>query len=261
MERHILLLEDSAVQAKSLEKMIKNYSTKIQISYAASLTQARHLLGSKTVFDAFFLDISLASDCISQQSPQGMGYVDPCGSCQMDMLACPLGSLLCVNQKGLELATHIRSLPSYSRTPILFITAFPEHIYPAVNKLHCFAYLLKPYTEQEVHRQLAALFDNNKSAILLKTSENIYIRLALDSLQYIHSRGRYLDFVTTSASYRSRQYTLKELLTLLPDNFVRCHKSYIVNQTFVDNFDFVNHFAHITASDDLIPLSRNFHLT
>lgn len=228
MKRHILLLEDNDAQARSLEKMIKNYSAEIQISHAATLPRARLLLDSGTVFNAFFLDISLASDSI--------------------------------NRKGLQLAMDIRSFPQYSQAPILFITAYPEHISPAINELHCFAYLVKPYTEQELHRQLADLFEGSRSTILLKTSEKIYIRIALDSLQYIYSQGRYLNFVTTTACYRSRQYTLKGLTTLLPDDFVRCHKSYIINLAFVENFDFVNHYAHITASNTLIPLSRDFHI-
>ena len=164
MKRHILLLEDNDAQARSLEKMIKNYSAEIQISHAATLPRARLLLDSGTVFNAFFLDISLASDSI--------------------------------NRKGLQLAMDIRSFPQYSQAPILFITAYPEHISPAINELHCFAYLVKPYTEQELHRQLADLFEGSRSTILLKTSEKIYIRVALDSLQYIYSQGRYLNFVT-----------------------------------------------------------------
>lgn len=227
MKRHILLLEDDIIQAKSLEKMILTYSIDIQVSHAASLAQAKSLLESNISFDAFFLDISL--------------------------------DIQHTNQAGMQFAEHIQSKPRYQRIPILFITAFPEHVYSAINQLHCFAYLLKPYTQLEVHKQLSALFEN-KPNILLKTSENIYIRLPLDSLQYIQSHGRYLTFVTTSSLYRSRQYTLKELLQLLPSEFVRCHKSYIINQTFVNNFDFVNHFAHMVVNDEVIPLSRTFRL-
>lgn len=227
MKRHILLLEDDIIQAESLKKMVLNYSIDIELSHVTSLTQAKKLLENNTIFDAFFLDISLDIEHI--------------------------------NQAGLQFAEQIQSMPRYQRIPILFITAFPEHVYSAINQLHCFAYLLKPYTQLEVHKQLNTLFENRHN-ILLKTSENIYIRLPLDSLQYIQSHGRYLTFVTTSSSYRSRQYTLKKLLQLLPSEFVRCHKSYIINQTFVNNFDFVNHFAHMIVNDEIIPLSRTFRL-
>ncbi len=97
MKRHILLLEDNDAQARSLEKMIKNYSAEIQISHAATLPRARLLLDSGTVFNAFFLDISLASDSI--------------------------------NRKGLQLAMDIRSFPQYSRLRF-FLSRLIRNIYP-----------------------------------------------------------------------------------------------------------------------------------
>lgn len=226
MNKKILILEDDRNQAKSLQKMIQNYSKNIDIAYAATTVQARDILNSSTLFDAFFLDISL-----DEQKR---------------------------NQDGLQLAEQLQAMPRYQRTPILFITAFPQYVYSALNQLHCFAYLIKPYSEKAIHQQLAALFEN-KRTLLLKTSENIHIRLSLDNLQYIQAHGRYMTFVTTSSKYLSRQYTLKELTRLLPGEFLHCHKSYIINQSFVKNFDFVNNFAHMLINGEVIPLSRNFH--
>lgn len=226
MNKKILVLENDRTQAKSLQKMIQNYSKNIEIAYAATIAQARDFLNSNTLFDAFFLNISLDE----QKSNQG----------------------------GLQLAEQLQAMPRYQKTPVLFITAFPQYVYSALNQLHCFAYLIKPYSEKEIHQQLTALFEN-KQTLLLKTSENIHIRLSLDTLQYIQAHGRYMAFVTTSSKYLSRQYTLKELTQILPGEFLHCHKSYIINQAFVDNFDFVNHFAHMLVNDEVIPLSRNFH--
>ena len=226
MNKKILLLEDDRNQAKSLQKMIQNYSKNIDIAYAATMVQARDILNSSTLFDAFFLDISL-----DEQKR---------------------------NQDGLQLAEQLQAMPRYQPTLILFMTAFPQNVYSALNQLHWFPYLIKAYSEKASHQQLAALFEN-KRTLLLKTSENIHIRLSLDNLQYIQAHGRYMTFVTTSSKYLSRQYTLKELTRLLPGEFLHCHKSYIINQSFVKNFDFVNHFAHMLINGEVIPLSRNFH--
>ncbi len=227
MKKNILLLEDDAIQAKALKQMINNYSANIEVYYAMNLEQADNLLKKEIIFNAFFLDISLDNKN--------------------------------ADHAGLSLARQIRSVTRYQHTPFVFITAFPEHIYSAVNQLHCFAYLVKPYSEKELHKQLACLFEP-KHTILLKTSENIHIRLSLDALQYVNSNGRYLTYVTASSKCHSRQYTLKKLINILPDGFIRCHRSYIINQAFVKNFDFVNHFVHMIVNDELIPISRNFSL-
>lgn len=177
MKKNILLLEDDAIQAKALKQMINNYSANIEVYYAMNLEQADNLLKKEIIFNAFFLDISLDNKN--------------------------------ADHAGLSLARQIRSVTRYQHTPFVFITAFPEHIYSAVNQLHCFAYLVKPYSEKELHKQLACLFEP-KHTILLKTSENIHIRLSLDALQYVNSNGRYLTYVTASSKYHSRQYTLKK---------------------------------------------------
>ncbi len=134
MNKKILLLEDDRNQAKSLQKMIQNYSKNIDIAYAATTVQARDILNSSTLFDAFFLDISL-----DEQKR---------------------------NQDGLQLAEQLQAMPRYQRTPILFITAFPQYVYSALNQLHCFAYLIKPYSEKAIHQQLAALFENKRTLLL-----------------------------------------------------------------------------------------------
>lgn len=225
--RRILLLEDDNIQTNHLKKILSNYSNDIQVSCASTISDAKKLLTGDIIFDAFFIDISLQKTKITQD--------------------------------GLHFASQLQKMPRYQKTPVLFITAFPEYIYSAVNQFHCFAYIVKPYTEKDIYQQLDSLF-KNRSSLFIKTTDSIHIRIPLDSLQYIHSNGRYLTFVTTSCSYRSRQYTLKKLLELLPKEFVRCHKSYIINQAQVNNFDFVNRFAHMELSNEIIPLSRDFHM-
>ena len=226
--KKILLLEDDNIQTANLKRIITNYFNKdIQVFCVNTITQAKKILMDDIIFDAFFLDISL-----NQATPDHV---------------------------GLSFAVKLQQMPRYKKTPILFITAFPEYVYSAINQLHCYAYIVKPYTDKDVHLQLDNLF-KNENILFLKTTDGIYIRLSIDTLQYIQSSGRYLTFVTDTTSYCSRQYTLKKVLTVLPNEFVRCHKSYIINQRYVKNFDFVNCYAHMQTNNEIIPLSRDFQI-
>lgn len=223
--KHILLLEDDIVQINQLQKIIKNYSRDFHITCASNVTEARELLAETTNFGAFFLDISL-----SENTP---------------------------NQDGLQFAANLSQIPHYARTPVLFITAFPEYVYSAVNKLHCYAYIIKPYDEKQIHRQLDGLFQKSQ-VFVLKTIQNVHVRLEYDTIQYIRSERRYLTYYTTNGNFISRQYTLQKLCEILPHNFVRCHKSYIINQTNVKNYDFANHYVRMNFDNLDIPLSRDF---
>lgn len=227
MPKNILILEDDPIQSDHLCQMIKNFSENMNMTLTSDITEAKKKLFQSTVFDAFFLDIAL-------------------GTAES-------------NQDGLEFARLIQSISRYAGTPIVFLTAFPEYICSAINDFHCFAYLIKPYIEKDVHQQLRSLFQSSQT-LLLKTTESIHIRIPIDSLLYVESYGRYLTYVTPSSSYQSRQYTLKDLLTHLPNNFVRCHKSFIINHLYVERFDYVNCLAYLTNCREPVPLRRSFRL-
>jgi len=42
----------------------------------------------------------------------------------------------------------------------------------------------------------------------------------------------------------------------LPKNFIRCHKSYIINMRFVENYDLANNIVNI--DNHLIPIGRRY---
>lgn len=225
MSKHILILEDDMIQAEHLAKMIQDFSNNITATIVSNIADAKKKILESTIFDAFFLDIAIGD--------------------------------ISTNQDGLQLAHFVQSTSRYANTPIVFLTAYPEHIYSAINNLHCFAYLIKPYHEKEVRQQLRSLFVSTQT-ISIKTTEGIYVRFPMDSLLYVESYGRYLTYVTTSASYRSRQYTLKHLEPMLSSNFIRCHKSFIINELCVESYDYANHLAYLKENTEPIPLRRSF---
>lgn len=82
-----------------------------------------------------------------------------------------------------------------------------------------------------------------------------YVRLRYNDLLYVQSQKNYVSLVTSSATYTVRR-PLQEFSTLLPAaDFVRTHKSYIVN---------LRHVAHIDSigielpGKHLIPISATY---
>lgn len=50
-----------------------------------------------------------------------------------------------------------RNIPLYHYTPIIYLTALADQIIPAVQNLHCFSYLTKPYSAKQLLDTLAYL--------------------------------------------------------------------------------------------------------
>lgn len=86
--------------------------------------------------------------------------------------------------------------------------------------------------------------------IELKNKSKIYIK----DLLYIRSEDHYLEcvFLTKTETIRA---SLKSIQEQLPPNFVRCHKSYVVNLNFVKQN---NAKEYILTNLTIIPKSRTF---
>ncbi len=231
MNYTLFILEDNYVHYIYLSKLIEEYGTKHNIHFhilnANTLQKACALLPLYQI-DIFLLDISLKKDDS--------------------------------NQDGITFAHTIQSQFANKNKPILFITAYKMYMSYAINQLHCFSFLTKPYYKEELFSQFDDLFAQMNKSLMIKCLDGTYFPLFPSQLIYVYSRGRYLTYVTTHHSFQSRQYTMQGLFKLLGSPFVRCHKSYIVNQTYIENYDFLSHYAHLTNSKALIPLSRNFHI-
>ena len=131
MKTSIFILEDNMTQVKTLTRYIHNYAPDIELCIASSKEEAFILLKNHPDFNAYLLDVSL-------------------GSADLDT-------------DGLAVANYIidsRTTTAAGNRNIIFITAFPEHIYTAVNDIHCTAYLLKPYTQKDLSYRICLAIKN-----------------------------------------------------------------------------------------------------
>lgn len=224
----IFLLEDDVSQIKSIQALIADYSTQSGISidllFAANLDAAKKIILTFPQIDVFLLEISL----------HNTSY----------------------DGAGIHFAEFVQQFTKYRTKPLIFLTIYGDYMPHALNRLHCFSFILKPYTSQELFRQLDDLLLSRDETLLLKNLDGVYMKLLPEYLVYIHSNGRYLKYHTLDDILHSRQYSMQRLEELLPEYFFRCHRSYIVNKIYIDNFDFRNHIIHLATLDVSLPISR-----
>ena len=89
-----------------------------------------------------------------------------------------------------------------------------------------------------------------KEFIILNNKSKVY----LSNLKFIKSDGNYLEFETDGKTIIDRN-KLKEILEKLPPNFVKIHRSYIINKNFISS---VNSSTVVLKDNIYIPLSRTF---
>ena len=138
---------------------------------------------------------------------------------------------------GLEIANLIRKKDK--KIYIIFTTAHLEYGFIAY-KFKTFDYLSKPITLERLSDTINRLIDdiNFDNSTFLRLDNNKTI-IKENSIQYIKKDGMKVVFHTENRVYETYS-SFKKILPMLSNNFVQCHKSYIVNLNKILNIDVVN---------------------
>lgn len=130
------------------------------------------------------------------------------------------------NMSGLEIANTIRK--ENKTIYIIFTTGHLEYGLVAY-KCKTFDFLSKPITLERLEDTVLRLFEDMslkpKRFIKIDTKNTI---INVDSIRYIQKDGMKLIFYTDYREYEVYS-SFNKISNLLPENFVRCHKSYIAN--------------------------------
>lgn len=135
---------------------------------------------------------------------------------------------------GLQLAEKVRE--KNKDCYIIFTTGHLEYAIVAY-KLKTFDYLPKPITYERLEDTVVRLFDdiNGQPKKYIKI-DNKNTLLDENEINYIKREGMKLVFHTDNKDYES--YTsLNKIQENLPNNFIRCHKSYVANVNKIINVE------------------------
>lgn len=143
--KQILLVEDVESQAKALKSIIQSHIPNVQITIASNTADALHLIHTLPSIDLFFLDIALSEDYNKKND-------------------------------GITLGLEIRAINKYINTPIIYVTSYTNRIQEAINTVHCFGFLYKPYTPSDVTNLLDSIFqlEKKEQTLLLKIESSVY---------------------------------------------------------------------------------------
>lgn len=142
---------------------------------------------------------------------------------------------------GISLADSIKE----SRTKVIFITAFPQYALQGY-KVNAVDYLLKPVSYKDFLESVAKvskLFENSNTN---KLPDNIFlkcdyklVRIKLNDILYLEGLK---DYIKVYLSKESKPLIATLTMTVaesnLPkDNFIRIHKSFIVNKEKIESIE------------------------
>ena len=175
------------------------------------------------MFDTIFISNSIDAN-IAFQSTNPAEILDFAKSHNVDVFV--LDIQLKSNMSGLELAEKIREFNKDCY--IVFTTGHLEYSLVAY-KLKTFDYLAKPITverlEETVLRLVADVNGQPRKYIKIDSKNTLVDE---NEILYVKRDGMKLIYHTSSRDYEAYS-SFAKMEPLLPKNFIRCHKSFIVN--------------------------------
>lgn len=134
---------------------------------------------------------------------------------------------------GMELARKLRQ-GGYCDL-IVFTTNFEEYVYEGYE-VEAFRYLRKPVRIQDIAVCMERADRIMQEKMLVFMFKRKRYSIPYRDISYISSYGHYLTVHTREQDY-DWKYLLKELQPQLPEQFVRCHRSFIVNLDYMRRLD------------------------
>jgi len=137
---------------------------------------------------------------------------------------------------GVAMAKKVRQ--DNDAVQIVFITGYPDYIGEGyeVSALH---YLMKPVGKEKLFtvldRALSNLQKQRKVVVLPVDGE--LLRVPVEDIKYVEAFSHSVSVVTEAGTYELRK-ALSEMEALLGEDFVRCHRSYLVNLDYIQNLSY-----------------------
>lgn len=158
---------------------------------------------------------------------------------------------------GIDLMQSLQQKPM-----VIFTTAYSEHAVQSYE-LDAVDYLLKPFSFPRFLKACQKAYEQHHGKQgVIKAVQSVFIKsgyeqvkVDFDDILFLESAGNYMTFILENDRRILSRLTMTETLEILPQNqFIRTHRSYIVNKEKVNRIE--RHQVHI--GNEAVPLGEAY---
>ena len=156
---------------------------------------------------------------------------------------------------GMDAAAEFRK---YNRDAILIFATRATKYAVRGYAVDAIGYLVKPIGERaffETFEKALRMYRerNRNQIVVLKTRDGV-VKVSTDQIQYVEAEAHQLHVYTEDGVYHIWS-GMSEMMDILPEEFVRCHKGYIVNLKHIYSVQ-KDGVSILGRPDTLVPISR-----
>ncbi len=163
-------------------------------------------------------------------------------------------------EKPFELVNELNLLFSDYFPVFIAISSSKDKAYEAI-KNGFFDFILNPLSELEIRKSILKFQKRNPATInknICLKSYKDYQYLNTDEILFLKADNNTTDFYMSDGNIISAFKTLKTFEDVLPENFLRIHKSYIINKNFVSRIQYGKLICTIKKNSYDIPFSKTY---
>lgn len=204
IELAIAIVEDDMLQAHELRSMVSEYESasrtlfRFDLKIYSTLQDFKEQLDEGCFFDIVVMDIDFGPDAPT----------------------------------GIDAVSHW--FPAGCGTQIIYVSGYSKFC-SLVYRTEYAYFLLKPFTQKSFHEAFSKAVLQVRSyrqrTLAIRTRGSV-VAIPVESITHIESNKRKV-LIHTLDSDVEAYASIVELLGALPDNFVQCHKSFVVNMAHI----------------------------
>ncbi len=218
MIQNILIIEDKKSHMDALCKIVSNLNKKIVVYNAYNIEKA-YQIAMENHIHLFLVDIIL--------QPEKPGDVT-----------------------GLRFAQEIRAVRKYMFAPLIFITTLEDPRLYAYSQLHCFGYIEKPFSEQQVKQLILKALEfpveeEEERFIYFRKDGIVYSKCIKEIIYIENSRRRVVIHCKNDVleiPYKTCNEIMEEIDSKL---FIQCSRYIIINRKYIEEIDYVNRYVKL----------------
>jgi len=225
--RSILIVEDIREQRNYLIENASKFNSGIRIYSTDSKSEALEIVKDNDI-GAFFIDIQLTDG------------------------------------NGIDLAKEIRKIKKYQFTPIVFITGVRTKEMEAFHDVHCYDYILKPYTRKTISDIMARImvdyFDPGRDEIqyLSLDFKGVKQRIVVKDIVMVESRNRRIFIRTQYEEIKYKYLNITQFAKELNDQFLQIHQSILINCDYIEKIDMAHNYIKLKGLPDCVPIGVSY---
>lgn len=169
-----------------------------------------------------------------------------------------LVDLMLGNKKdGIEVARILKS----KKIPFIITSSYSDkETLEEIKTLMPSGYIVKPLLERDLFAAIEIIpvtkqedFIKHLGDSMFYKDKDLHIRVVFNDIEFIKADGNYVEVYSNKKKHLLR-VTLEDLIEKLPDNFIRVHRSFVINCKKIDAINSI----HIKIGEHEVPLSKTY---